>query len=246
MPLGIGNHTSKSSVSVAQASVTTPGIAITAGNLIVIGTQCYATPVATNEDAATPITDSAGNTYTKIGSTTIVDNHRYTQLFYANNCLGGASVTFTYTLTGSDYPRIFVLEITGADPTAPLDQSAFAQSGSATTITTAGFATGTANEILVAMGLDSAGTAVSTIADGGCATNSGAWTKIESISDGSTVEGAMGYAIVSATGTYCVTYSQNNGGGTVEVGLASFKIAPAGAIQIPYQPWQQRAPILAQ
>jgi hypothetical protein len=223
MALGVGSHVSATAA--AATSVTTASRSITAGSLIVVGVLVYSSS-GSNIDGATPVTDSVGNTYTKVGNTSLAtDGHRYAELFYAKNVTGGASVTFTYTITASDYPRIFVLEVTGADTATPLDVHNESDGSGVISVTTSSITTGTANEILVASGGDAdAGSQLENWSDGGCTNNSGTWTRDESITDNSTLEGSIAHAIVASTGSYCVTQT-GAGGYWRSACIASFKQA---------------------
>ncbi len=228
MALSVVNGTSANANS--AGSVTTAGINITAGNLIVVETDTFDSD-GLNDD--TSVTDSASNTYTKVG-TSAETGTRHVSLWYAKNVTGGASVTFTYTVTqGNDFPRIAVIQIAGADTTAPLDQGAngsfTATSVAGTSLTTPSITTTSAAEILIVAGMDSGATGTESFADGGCATNSGAWTLDQSnTGTGAGESGAIAHAIVSSTGTYCVTQTTSASQNNRAVGIASFIAAAAG------------------
>lgn len=58
--------------------------------------------------------------------------------YYAKSCLGGASHTFTLTLSASNYATLSITEVSGLDLSAPLDQTSpvvFPPSGTATSHT---------------------------------------------------------------------------------------------------------------
>lgn len=207
--------------------VTTTGISITAGNLIVVGTSNFDTDGLNNDVS---VTDSVGNTYTKIGSSAEVGT-RHVSIWYAKNVIGGASVTFTYNVTvaNSDFPRIDVVQVAGADTASPLDagsSASFTTSTTAgTTLTSPSITTALANEILFAMGGDSGTTGTESFADGGCTNNSGAWTVAQSNISGSGMQDALAYAIVSSTGTFCVTQTCSVSQNSRMLGIVSFKAA---------------------
>lgn len=226
MPLGIGNHVLAGASS--ALSVQTSAIGITTGSLILIGTNNY--EGGGSSDATTPITDTAGNTYTRVGAGVGIQRADRAQVFYAKNVTGGASVQFTYTLASAGYPHIYVLEVTGADTSTPLDQGSNSSFVATTTNQTSwaspSITTTVANEILFGVGLDTNSSLSESFSDGGCTTNSGTWTSF-AFPDSSSEEGGMGYAIVSATGTYCVT-STISAGASMITGIASFKAASGG------------------
>jgi lysophospholipase L1-like esterase len=208
-------------------TVTTGALSITANNLIVVGTSNFNAD-GLNDNVS--VTDSVGNTYTLIGSSTVTGSE-HVSLWYAKNVTGGASVTFTYnvTPTQSDFPRIYVLQISGADTTAPLDQSGFTQSvGAGTTLTSQTITTTVANEILVAIASDSANTQTVAFTDAGAAT--GGWTKDQATSDATTLEGAIAHAIVSSTGAYAALATVSASANTRHIGIASFKAATGGSM----------------
>src|SRR5579884_504517 len=162
----------------SASSVTTGAISLTAGNLVVVGTSNFDAS-GTNDDVS--VTDSVGNTYTKIGSSVLAAT-RHVSLWYAKNVAGGASVTFTYNTNAvqNDFPRICVVQISGADTSVPFDQSSFASNATmASSITSPAVTTLAANEILVAIGADSGTTTTETFADGGGGSSTGAWTTDE-------------------------------------------------------------------
>jgi hypothetical protein len=75
--------------------------------------------------ATTTVTDSKGNTYVQIGSDVTNTNNRTASRFYAKNGNGGSGHTITATsgTSTSSALTVFLVEITGANLTAPLDQS---------------------------------------------------------------------------------------------------------------------------
>lgn len=226
MALSVVNSTSAANNS-ANTVVTSAGISITAGNLIVVGIANFD---SSNVNADVSVTDSVGNTYTKIGTGSTLVGNSWVTLYYAKNCIGGASVTFTYTATTghADYPRILVIQIAGADTTAPLDQSGYNSNGAAgTTITSPSLTTTSASQILIAVGGDSGSTGTEAWTDGGAAT--GGWTLAQSqTATGAGMSASLAYAIVSATGAFAATMTTSASQTSRMVGLATFKAAAAG------------------
>lgn len=98
----------------SSASVTTPAITTVSGSLLVAMVFCE-----TNKIGASPLSDSKSNTWSSavaaFGSAT------FAAMFYVENCTGGASHTFTFTPTSSDFISMLVLEITGAATSGSLN-----------------------------------------------------------------------------------------------------------------------------
>jgi hypothetical protein len=232
MALSVVNHVAASADS--AASVTTSGLSVSAGNLLVAIITTYSSG-NTFDDPTTPLTDSAGNTWVKVdpAGTPALFFQRYQRFRYVKNCLGGGSVTFTYTVVAGDYPQIAVMQIAGADTTAPLDHhtmtetSAFVGTGKSTSAIT----TTVADEILaIYSGGNSVAGDTSTFSDGGGANSIGTPTKIEDTgaTEANGIGCALGYVIVSATGTYAAKLTLS-ADGLANVGIASFKAASGGA-----------------
>lgn len=211
-------------------SITSAAINITAGNLIVVGTLHNDTVAV---DAATPITDSVGNTYIKVGAGT-ENGNGLVEFFYAKNVIGGAAVTITYTLAGAGYPRLFAAQVAGADATAPLDKGSNATFVNAlndndASVTSPTIATTSAAEILFGIAEDTNQLTTFSWADGGAANNTGAWTVDGAISDTTTLEGALAHAIVASAGSYAVMATVSGASSAVwlSVGICSFKASSA-------------------
>lgn len=120
-------------------SVSTPsGIAVTAGNLLIVGVRGDLNPLT----SATVITDTAGNTFTFIGNSASV------AMWYAKNVIGNASDIITATFPSSrSYVLISVAQFSGID-SSPLDATATGITPSGTTITSGSFTTTKPNELL--------------------------------------------------------------------------------------------------
>lgn len=106
----------------AVLSCTTAGITTTAGNLLVAVTGGWKTGAAQLHT----VTDSKGNTWVEVANSPVSPTAANTRLhlFYAKNCLGGASHTFTSTVGATALMSLFVMEISGADTAAPYDTGA--------------------------------------------------------------------------------------------------------------------------
>lgn len=195
------------------ASITTTATTTTTGNLLVVCIACF-----TNKIGATPITDSKGNTWVAAISSTGTTNG-FGAMYYVANCTGGASHTFTFTPTGSDFIAMSVIEISGAALSSVL--------GSTATSTTTGSATHTAGSI-------TSNSSVAEIFIGFCTdshnappsitgTDPATWATIAAI-NGAVTEGIIaGFRIVSPsfTDTFSCTSSALN----EMAGIAGFKAA---------------------
>lgn len=115
----------------AVLSVTTAGITTTAGNLLIIGCGDWKSGAP---QTLTP-SDSKSNTWTQVPTHSPKDPSGNTRchLYYAKNCLGGASHTFTVTAGATALMAMFAMEISGADLSAPFDTGAAATSLGSTT-----------------------------------------------------------------------------------------------------------------
>ncbi len=88
-----------------------------AGNLIVVYAAWDSTVITAS------VADNLGNSYTNMDGPTAVASAYRAQTWYAKNINGGAC-TVTVTLSGGTYGHVVVHEISGADITAPLEDSA--------------------------------------------------------------------------------------------------------------------------
>jgi hypothetical protein len=113
-------------VTSAGTVATTAGITTTSGNLLV----CVAGAFQAGVSPVSVITDSNSNTWTNVANSSPQTPNASSRIYmyYAKNITGGASHTFTQTITGGvNFMTIFVMEISGAHLTSPLD--AVAQAG---------------------------------------------------------------------------------------------------------------------
>jgi hypothetical protein len=115
----------------------------TAGNLIFYSVVYDGSGGGSQPTVA--VTDSQGNTYTKIGSFFNPTNATYSEFGYARNISGGAT-TVTATFSGSSiasayFKGIAALEISGLDTAAPFTTAEFAIANT-TAAASAGFNTG--------------------------------------------------------------------------------------------------------
>jgi len=127
------------------ATQTTAATSLTAGNtlIVAIGAQ----DVAAGSATVTGVTDTAGNTYTKVDHAYQSTDFRV-ELWYAKNVTGHATNQVTVTFTGNvTYRGVVATQYSGLDATAPLDTSAKANQAPASGITSSTLTTTTADEV---------------------------------------------------------------------------------------------------
>jgi hypothetical protein len=126
----------------------TAGITHTAGNLLV------AFAFFANNTGASSVTlsDTAGNSYTGVGSPYIGLANSVSQLFYAKNCLGNASNVVTSTLNAgnSAYMALSVRQFSGAETGTVLEASPASASGTGTAIDSGSVTVTAASAIIMA------------------------------------------------------------------------------------------------
>lgn len=137
-------NTGTNSSQTAVTTLTASAVNATTGNAIVV----WARQGAANTITGT-VTDTAGNTYTNIGYTSLGSGDR-AGLWYAKNITGNASnsVTVTWSVS-SGFTAITVIQISGASTSAPLDTFVAGSSGAANSITSLAFTTGVANTVVI-------------------------------------------------------------------------------------------------
>lgn len=119
--------TNASATSIATGS----SISVSAGNLLIVGTG------AESNSGVTPsISDTAGNTFTFIGTQDSPNSGGSTTtvcLFWCANCLGNASNSFTASgFNAVNYPSIVVLQYSGANSKDALGSAAGYATGTGT------------------------------------------------------------------------------------------------------------------
>ena len=105
------------------------------------------------------VTDSSGDSFSRGITTSIYHNVSqgvmYTNFYYAKNTAGGAATITLNFSGGNTYMVAAVSEVSGLDPSAPLDSSAYHESLSSTTPwSSAALSTASANEYLFAWAAD--------------------------------------------------------------------------------------------
>ncbi len=148
-----------------------------AGNLLMVAIDWEANSSGPSSNNFGTISDSAGNTYTQIGSELSMAKAGYglkSRLYYAKNINASASNTITITVSGSDgdIPLDgYVTEYSGASPTIPLDGTPVYSSNSGTN--GAGSQPFTSNTISISRNLDML---YGFEADSACGTAGAGWT----------------------------------------------------------------------
>jgi hypothetical protein len=216
-----------SKTSASAASVTTAAVTTTAsGSLFIVGIACF-----TNKIGATPITDSKGNTWTQALGSTGSGANGYIAIFYSANATGGASHTFTFTPTSSDFIAIGVLEVQGAALSSVLgsvsSSTASAASHSSGNITS----NATVAEVFFGFG------ALSFTNEGTPTLSSSLWYSAAMLPDGA-VEGlAMAFRFVAPSTTDQFTYNTgaaHNEGVAVAGFLAAATAGSGGAHSVTF------------
>lgn len=220
MAIAVGVHASKATAS-GTTAVTT-GVTTTSGSTIVLFAHW-------GSEVFSSIADSKGNTWTIIGAELNASSHK-SRAYYCANVTGGASHTFTLTLSTSGAPTIYMCEFTGAATTSPIDQSGSGNDTSSP-YTTTGLTTTQANEALITFAGGNSGSNPATHAESGL----GSSTIQENITNGSSFwTGAIATKIVSATGTYTPSWTES-GASSMHVYLVTVKeAAAAGLIVNPF------------
>lgn len=211
------------------SSVTTASFTSTSGNLLVVTASWYANQAG---PAATPISDSKGNTWTAAFAETTNGEGDAIRQWYAKNISGGTSHTITFTLTGSGFPTICFSEISGAETEAPLDKTAVGTDTTSPHTSPATATTAQADEILIGS-FDSAGSPPLGIGvtNGYTAAN---------IQDNANFEpGAQEYKIVAATGAYTADFTGPNV--ATVIGIGTYTQSAPGL----FPPWPARPNIFA-
>lgn len=126
MPLGVAQiHASGTSSAVSSTSATF-STATAAGSLLVLLYQ--------NNNFAnnvTSITDSAGNSWVQAGSE-LANGSNHLGIYYCKNAIANAGTVTVNWATATFYGAIQIMEITGADTSAPLDTGNGVKTGTGT------------------------------------------------------------------------------------------------------------------
>ena len=138
----------------AQNLATLLPSSVTAGNLIVVSVSGWP-----NLPAATPVTDSLGNTYS-IAGTVQVSQGAYSAIYYAKNVKAGVDTVTVRTVNSGGQISMAVAEFSGADPLSPLDKAA-GTAGSGNTPSSGAMTPGITGELVIGSGTHNGNTVTS-------------------------------------------------------------------------------------
>ena len=186
------------------------------GNLIVVGFQAPA-----SASSLSTIADNAGNIYAEAGAAQAVDTAQgvLVDLWYARNSVAGATAITVTPGAGVSGSGAVIWEFSGADPSAPLDQTAVLSSQPPTLTPSGAPVTITAqNEIVISI----AGVAFPL---------TGMATGNAFIGDSALLSDGWAHLVTSATGAYYPQWNQI-AAGTFGSSTASFKAASATTVML--------------
>lgn len=219
--MGIGTPVSLGTVNTGTSGSSTytitTGAAVQVGDLVIVGTAYDGSSTI----AISSITDTAGNTYTRIQQST--SGTTQAELWYCYSAIAMASsssinANWASALTGGT-PAIAVLaaRIPGVMITSPLDQSAQQAATTATPSVTTG-ALAIPNEIVFGLAYQ-----------GGTYTEASGYTNINGASTNGTTK--LSYKTVNSTSavTFAPTWSGAFAARTI---IATFKAAPASGFNL--------------
>jgi hypothetical protein len=161
---------------------------LTAGNAIIVALciECASTTTLST------VTDTAGNTYTKLARTNLF-SFEDVIFCYALNCTGNASNVVTATFNEAlGYGECFTAQYSGVATVSAQDGTVQSNSGNSATASTGSISTANADDVLVA--------AIKTFSGN----DFSAWTNsfTEYTTDGDSDTSGFAERIVSSTGTY--------------------------------------------
>jgi hypothetical protein len=167
--------------------------ATAAGHTLIVGMSFWPLDISS-------VTDGSGDAFTRGLTTSIYHNvsgsATYNNFYYAKSTAGGTtSLTLNFS-GGSTYLLLAVAEVAGLDPAAPLDQSGFHESLTATAAwSSAAVATTAANEYLFSWAATEAGNPP-------CSSPASGWTIESQTNDPNGATVCWLDRVVSATGSY--------------------------------------------
>jgi hypothetical protein len=167
-----------------------------AGHAILVGVSFWPLDISS-------VTDGSGDVFTRGLATSIYHNVNgsatYSNFYYAKSTAGGTTALTLNFSGGSTYLLVAVVEVTGLNPTAPLDQSGFHESLTATTVwSSAAVTTTAANEYLFSWAATEAGNPP-------CTSPASGWTIESQTNDANGATVCLLDRIVSAAGSYQAT-----------------------------------------
>ena len=164
-----------------------------AGHAIIVGLSFWPLDVSS-------VTDGSADTFTRGLATSIYHNvagsATYTNFYYAKSTAGGTTALTLNFSGGSTYLLVAVAEVAGLDSSAPLDQSGFHESLTATTAwSSAAVTTTAANEYLFSWAATEASNPT-------CASPAAGWVIESQTNDSSGATVCLLDRVVSATESY--------------------------------------------
>jgi len=186
-----------------------------AGHAIIVGLSFWPLDISS-------VTDGSGDTFTRGLATSIYHNVSgsglYDNFYYAKSTAGGTtSLTLNFS-GGSTYLLVAVAEVAGLDPSAPLDQSGYHESLTATAAwSSAAVTTTAANEYLFSWAYTDASNPT-------CGSPATGWV-IESQTQDTGATVCLLDRVVSATGSYQASVTASTAQ-NYAMELATFKRAP--------------------
>jgi hypothetical protein len=201
-------------------SMPTNAIDTTGKTVLIVATAAFQA-ANVDTDAATTITDSKSNTYTRVGRS-VKTGQQWVGLYICSSPTVGTAHTATYNVTGSTDMAIVFAAWDGS--LTVLDQgssSSFSTGGAGanTAVATPQITTTSASELLISVySNDDAGDVV-TQSNGGSSTAT--WTKQEDINGNVGVRITLSWASVSATGTFSAGWSSNSATTVAPKGIMS-------------------------
>lgn len=205
-----------------SASAAGTATSITTGAVTTTTGSCLLLFMNWSSATFTSVTDSKSNSWTQVSTELNASSHK-TRCYVCYNATGGASHTFTLTLAASNDLNLFMVEIPGAATSSGVDQAG-RTSDSSSPFTTTGLTTTQANEALVTFISGNSSSNPATHAETGL----GSSTIQQNITNGALYwVGALATKLVSATGTYTPSWTEN-GSSNAHVWLVTVKEAAAG------------------
>lgn len=203
----------------AGVTLAAPATAHTAGNTLVVcaGQSTSGIPIS-------GITDTAGNSYTKVDHALPTDNSYREEIWYAKNIAGHAAnvVTVSWSPSAPTFRAVTVVQYAGLSPSAPFDATAKSSSNT-NPVTTGTLTTTDSNEIHLLLTRWGWGVAV---------TFPAGFTMLPGL--GTHMEIAEALVAAPMSGTYAINHA---GAGSRIAFAAAFKPTPAAGGGASAQPF---------
>lgn len=213
---------------ISTTSVTSsPSFNSTGGNTLVAG-GTYWSNVTTTEGSPA-FSDNGSNTWVPDPSSEYTPAGEFLRcdIGYAKGIAGTTGQTATYTEShASEFPNICLLEVSGLDPSNPVDVAASYTQVQANTLNSSLLTPTAGQRLIVFVGQCDGATSQGVTNNG---TGAATWTVIKDDSSTAGQPGILAYAIVTANGTstYGVTYTGINNT-TAMCGIKVFKAGVSG------------------